>query len=190
MLNFTNMINTSLSQVLSDRQVTDRSAQLMAGAAALAAFPRLTELAVEWVGHGDGMPCWALPPSLRSLRVTVRVPPAPLSTSRRIRRPADLFLHLTSDTTCWHAAWISIRWMQRGWVEDSLLLRGALRSADPCALSLNITCLFVGTLHHGRDAVPMPSYKTAVQYAHRTVTGAARTRSISRRHLTARSCSG
>ena len=57
-------------------QVTSRSAQLMSGAAALGAFPHLTQLTVEWLGgrQCDGLPCWALPGSLRILRIKVRRP--------------------------------------------------------------------------------------------------------------------
>ena len=46
----------------------------MVGAASLAAFPHLTQLTAEWVGQGDGMPCWTLPATLRSLRVKVCCP--------------------------------------------------------------------------------------------------------------------
>ena len=50
----------------------------MMGRAALAAFPHLTHLAVEWVGKSGGMPCWALPASLRSFHVRVRCSPRSL----------------------------------------------------------------------------------------------------------------
>ena len=47
----------------------------MAGTAASAAFPDLTQLTVEWIGPGEGMPCWALPATLRTLRIRVRASP-------------------------------------------------------------------------------------------------------------------
>ena len=84
------------------RQITNWSAELLADAAALKAFPHLTQLVVEWVGGGHGMPSWALPATLRSLRVRVGRNLCPaltavLLTVRRVIRVTLLLLHAYDD---------------------------------------------------------------------------------------------